>query len=112
MFKNKYLKELKDVQEKMRINSANIKALKYPIPDSAKIQLDLFKLLRHSACGIQPDIEALSRDLECETFDYFRQLGQYLIDICGYRDAARKCNTELLELQIKERNLKAKLGID
>lgn len=112
MFNNKYLKKLKDVQKKITITKTNLEALQFPAPGSNKIQLDLFKLLRNSAYGIQPDIEALSRDLECETFDYFRQLGQYLIDIYDYRDAAHKYKTELLELQTKERNLKAKLGID
>lgn len=114
MFKNKYLKQLQDVQAQIKNCKASIAKLNPPEPDSRKIENEILRWLERLMYGCRPDLAQLFSfsGFKGETCDYLRELGEYFINIADYYLEMKRYETELAQLQIKERSLKEKLGID
>lgn len=110
------LKQLREVQSQIKNCTATIASLKVPTPTSVKIQSDMMRWISSLVCDDNPDISLILQasfyGLEDETLDYLHQLGEYFINVTDYYKAEKRYKAELTQLQTKERNLKAKLGID
>lgn len=116
MFKNKYLKRLKDVQDSIRNCKANIAASKPPFPCTCKVEADMLRWLQMLTYGNDPHIDDLVKscgfEFKDETLDYLHKLGEYFINVADCSKAEKKYEAELIHLQAAERLLKEKLGID
>lgn len=114
MFKNKYLKQLQDVQSRIKNHKATIANLKMPTP-SCKISRELCDWLEYISCG-ESSLDILEhmviRKLNVETFEYLERLGNYFVNIADYERSKSIYNDELRCLKLKESRLKEKLGID
>ena len=116
MFKNKYLKQLQEVQALIKTNKANLAKLEmleleYDVPHSMP---DAF--FNALCCGQSVDIRSVSRyqwkEKKEKFYKYLHDLGEYLINFTDYCAEEEMYNAELIKLQEKERSLKAKLGIE
>ena len=112
MFKNKYLKQLQDVQTQIRNCKVAIAELDPPKPSMRKIETNVYYYLEALVQGWYPNIEMIHPQYTDDTYDYLYQLGEYLMNIADYEIKQRQYNTEIEKLQRKEVYLKEKLGID
>lgn len=111
MFKNKYLKQLRDVQTHIRDCKAVIANLDAPEPRSIAIGSATRKYIDSLTLGLKPNISKFFMG-ENEVYEYLRQLGEYFINIATYEETIKIYTEKLQQLQEKERSLKEKLGID
>ena len=118
MFNRQYklLKQLQDVQLKIRQCKASIASLNPPAPDSMKLEANMLRWLQSLACDQKPRVEELLQmrftGFEDATCDYLRKLGDYFINVAEYYNQTKQYNSEWRKLQEEERRLKEKLGID
>lgn len=116
MFKNKYLKQLQDVQARIKNCTATITVLNPPEPDTVKIEMNVIDWLNSLISGIRPNVDPLCeysfRGFRPGTTDYLEKLGNYLINVAKYEKEKEFYKKELMQLQNEERLLKEKLGID
>ena len=112
MFKNKYLKQLKDVQAHIKNCKMSIAALDPPEPLFITVECNVRNFIDALTYRLHPDPQKLFRRFEDETYDYLHQLGEYFINIADYEKKKKQYNKELERLQIEEGCLKRKLGID
>lgn len=112
MFKNRYLKQLKDVQVRIKNCKAAIAALDPPEPLSIKVGRNVRAFIDALTYRLHPDLQKVFGTFEDETYDYLHQLGEYFINIADYEKKKKQYNQELGQLQIEEGCLKRKLGID
>lgn len=116
MFKNKYLKQLQEIQAQIKTCTANINNLKPPAPSSVAVERDMLGWLDAIVYGHDPSIGSIlennRRSSRDDTLDYMRKLGEYLINTADYCKADRTYKAELAWLRTEERRLKDKLGID
>lgn len=116
MFKNKYLKQLQDIQAQIRNCKASIEKLTPPAPCTFKIGHHLVYWIEAIFLDRKPNISELCqnefRGRENETYDYLHELGEYFINIADYEKKKKQYDKELQQLQIEEGCLKRKLGID
>jgi hypothetical protein len=112
MFKNKYLKQLQDVQARIKNCKASIAKLDPPKPGMRKIESNVYYYLEALVRGWYPNIEMIHPQYTDDTYDYLYQLGEYLMNIADYEIKQNQYNQELGQLQIEEGCLKRKLGID
>lgn len=115
MFKHKYLKQLQDVQARIKNNRATMASLNIPIP-SCKITRELCDWLEVVTLSGITELgafeEIVCRKLNVETFEYLGQLGNYFVNIADYERSKGLYEDELRCLQKQERHLKNKLGIE
>ena len=116
MFKNKYLKQLQEVQAKIRSCKANLSSLKLPSPDSLDVTKEMkrwFELLfyQHDP-AMSSLIDSLGDNFTGNTLDYMKQLGEFFVNTAEYYKAEQRYKAELTQLQTEECRLKNKLGID
>lgn len=114
MFKNKHLKQLQDVQARIKNCKAFIANLKPPSPITLKTGKDVecwFKALFHQH---DPAFRELFEcyTLKSEVIDYLQTLGEYLINAADYYQKEIEYKAELEQLQKEERGIKSKLGIE
>jgi hypothetical protein len=116
MFKNKQLKQLKDVQASIKKCKENLAALDPPTPDSFEMGHLLYKWIVELFSRNKPhlvDIDTIRLESWDGTTDnYLRKLGEYFINISDYHKDYEKYSMELKQLQQEERRLKEKLGIE
>lgn len=116
MFKNKYLKQLQNIQAQIKKCKASIAELNPPQPDSREISRNLYHWL--SSLFYKNDLGAeLLYDEKYIKFDgpacdYLHKLGEYFMNTADYYNARMKYDAELNSLRQKECLLKEKLGID
>jgi hypothetical protein len=117
MFKNEYLKQLKEVQAKIRACQASIAKLNPPIPELSCVRYDvgnwILTLIQWG--NISTTMDALNEQLlnfDKESIDYLRQLGEYFVNVSDYEREKREFEKELRRLREEEAHLKEKLGID
>lgn len=116
MFKTqKYLKQLRDVQSRIKNCKEQLASLKMPAP-SYKIGHELCDWFDYVACGGTTDLgvfeRIVTRKLKVETVAYLEQLGNYFINIVEYERSNSIYNDELRQLQREECRLKDKLKIE
>lgn len=116
MFKNKYLKQLQEVQVQIRTCKASLSNLKPPSPDSLNITKEMkhwFELLfyQHDP-SMSSLIGSLGNNFTGNTLDYMKKLGEFFVNTAEYYKAEEKYKAELMQLQKEEHHLKEKLGID
>lgn len=111
MFKNKYLKQLQDVQVRIRDCKIAIANLDAPEPRAIAIGIAVRKYIDSLTLRLKPDISKFFM-VENEVYDYLRQLGEYFINIADYEKNKKTYTAELEQLQKEEHILKEKLGID
>jgi hypothetical protein len=115
MFKNKLLKQLQEVQAKIRKCEEAINQLNMPVPVESCVQFNSYSLLHAIISGDSRDMDKYqltkSRKYEDETYEYLQKLGQYLIDIVAHRQQQFELNDELKQLKHEEKYLKTQLGI-
>ena len=116
MFKNKYLKQLQEVQAKINTCKARITELNPPEPCSESVSRSMRRWLDSLSYCLHPSVESLQQaalgDDQIDTFKYIRQLGEYFVHIADYCYVSKSYQNELMWLQRQERNIKEKLGID
>lgn len=116
MFKNKYLKQLKDVQARIKDCKSSIAKLNPPAPCTFKIGHHLVCWLEALFLDLKPNISELCqkefRGRENETYDYLHELGEYFINISDYYKQQKRYSIEIEQLLREERDIKTKLGID
>lgn len=109
MFKNKYLKQLQEVQAQIRSCTSNIAKVKMPTVNhhTAKGIMEHLQLAMEGAIGsdvfLKRNYYALS---------YLEELGNYFISIAKYERERQVYEEELNQLCKEERRLKEMLGID
>lgn len=116
MFKNKYLKQLQDVQTRIKDCKASLTNLNPPTPDSFNLGYDLYCWLGALLHGCKPNIDELFQmefteyeDAQC---DYLHKLGEYFMNISDYYKSKKEYEIEFARLLKEEHLLKEKLGID
>lgn len=114
MFENKYIKQLQDVQAQIRNCKATMAELKPPSPTTFKISKEVRGWFEALFYQQDPMVEDLidNYKLQNESLDYLHKLGEYFVNVADYQTSKRKYKIELEKLQIKERCLKDKLGIN
>ena len=116
MFKNKYLKQLRDVQMQIKDCKDSIAKLAPPAPGSFKMGHHLSYWFEALFYGANPNVSELFRmqfkGFENETCAYLRSLGEYFVNIADYHKNQRIYTIELERLLKEERCLKEKLGIN
>lgn len=115
MFKNKHLKQLQEVQTKIRQCEEEIKQLNPPVPDEYCVEFNARYLLQAILSGDERHMKLYQETkylkYEEETYEYIHKLGQYLIDIAAHRQKKREYEDELKQLKHEESRMKAQLGI-
>ena len=109
MFKRKYLKQLHDVQTRIRNCTATLAKLKMPTNRYNEAK-EITKALQ-LAMGWFVDFDMFLKRNNYE-LNYLEELGNYFINISKYSREKFACNSELYQLREEERCLKEKLGID
>lgn len=116
MFKNKHLKQLQEIQAQIKNCKASIAKLDPPVPNSSNMGYDLYHWLSALFFQNKPDVYQLYQreftGFNDAKSDYLRELGKYFMNIADYYQEMKRYETELAQLQIKERSLKDKLGIE
>lgn len=112
MFKNKYLKQLKDVQARIKNCKAAIAELEPPIPFTTQIGHNIRGYIDSLTLKLHPDIRLAFRNWDDETYDYLYKLGEYFMNVADYEKKQKQYNQELGQFQAEENHLKRKLGID
>lgn len=113
MFKNKYLKQLQNIQAQIKNCKTSLLALSPPITPSYDIGSDLYHWLGMLCYAVKPDITLLdSLDFDDSYSDCLHKLGEYFINITNYRNTKLEYDKEIAQLQKEERRLKDKLGIE
>ena len=114
MFKQKYLKQLQDVQTLIKGCKATRANLKPPSPPKFSIGKEIdgwfHALFRQYDPAMKDLIESCI--LKDESIYYLRKLGEYFVNVAFYYEEETKYKEELERLQDEERRLKDKLGID
>lgn len=112
----KLLKQLQDVQAKIKSCKATLAEAQPPAPSSFKIQKDMVGWLTSLAYDYHPTVDTLlsckTDRFDCVTLDYLHELGEYFINIAQYQKEHHQYKKELMTLQNEERLLKEKLGIE
>ena len=114
MFEKRLLKELKDVQENIKICEDNIANLDPPKADNYRIRANIRKWIESSADGLNPKINTLFHGYpedEAATYEYLRKLGEFLINMADYNNKRQKYDMRLCALKLTEKDLKERLGI-
>ena len=106
---NKLLKDLQDVQAKIRKHNEILKGYKVP---TTKLRManDILQTLKMLMYG-EIDINAFVQYNHLD-FDYIEELGTYFVNIAKYQQDTKKYQEELRDIKQYERNLKNALGID
>lgn len=117
MFKKIYLKQLQDVQARIRECKTRIKELDPPEPKNFKIGSNVRQWINSLTNRTKPSVDLLYKccldyEEEVATNDYLRQLGEYFINIADYNSKKDKYQLELALLSREEIDLKEKLGIE
>lgn len=116
MFANKHLKQLKDVQDRIKSCKSSLAKLKPPQPSSIVFDGNMYHFFDQLSAGIVPDIDFLTKHTyngkEHEMRECLRELGKYFIHIDTYVQSKRQYDAELKSLQQEEHLLKNKLGIN
>lgn len=115
MFEKRLLKELKDVQENIKICEDNIANLNPPKADNYRIRANIRKWIGSSADGLNPKINTLFDGYpedEAATYEYLRKLGEFLINMADYNNKRQKYDMRLCALKLTEKDLKERLGIE
>ena len=116
MFKNKYLKQLQDVQARIKKCKASLTELVPPVRDNWSISRDLYSWLGSVFYADKPEMKLLydSRfpGFTNDSCAYLRKVGEYLVNMADCQDGILKYKAELEQLQAEERRLKEKLGIE
>ena len=116
MFKRKYLKQLQDVQGRIKTCRASIAQSKPPAPDSMAISKEVARWLKMLFLQADPSvsslIESVGYGFDGNTLDYMSKLGEYFSNFADYCRNEQKYKSELEQLQKEERTLKDKLGIN
>lgn len=116
MFKNKYLKQLQDIQAQIKNCKANLAELKMPEPSFYIKTGHLYEFFCQLSVGITPNVHAFLTTMHNEDAErfckYLDSLGEYFLNISDYYAKEEVYQSELSKLKSKERNLKEKLGIE
>jgi hypothetical protein len=116
MFKKIYLKQLQDVQARIRECKTRIKELDPPEPKNFKIGSNVRQWINSLTNCTKPSVDLLYHCLDHKekvaTNNYLRQLGEYFINIADYNSKKDKYQLELALLSREEIDLKEKLGIE
>lgn len=116
MFKNKYLKQLQDVQAKIKECNKHIEALDNPPVPDFKIGNDLYYWLGALFCGnISPIYMLYGKEcnsLDTPTLEYLHKLGTYFINVSDYCSKKKQYEAKLRQLQAEEKRIKKILGIE
>lgn len=115
MFKNKYLKQLQEVQARIMECQASIEKLNLPQRNKTIKAGKLYDFFNALTLGVNPDVNWLLRDDNngeiADFCKYLHELGEYLINLTDYIDAKKRYEEELIQLRKAESYLKDKLGI-
>ena len=106
---NKLLKQLQDVQLKIRQHNEMLKGHKVPTT-KFRMSKDMAETLEMLMNG-EIDINAFVQYNKVD-FNYLEELGTYFVNIAKYQEDTEKYQEELHQLKVYERNLKNALGID
>jgi hypothetical protein len=116
MFKNKYLKQLQDVQAKIKECKKSIEVLDTPPVPDFKIGDDLYRWLGALFYGnINPVYTLYEKELDVAdmpTLEYLNKLGTYFINVSDYYSQKKQYEAELRPLQAEEKRIKKTLGIE
>ena len=116
MFKNKYLKQLQDVQCRIKHCQRDLQKLEPPVPDSLKVEQDMLRWFQLLFSGCHPDLQFMLDKTfsgpDNKTRSYASELGFYFLHITRYYKEKQQLEKYLNGLQNEERRLKEKLGID
>lgn len=116
MFKNKYLKQLQDIQAQIKNCKANLAELKMPEPSCDMKTGHLYKFFEVLSVGMTPNVHSLLTTMYHEDAERFckhlNSLGEYFLNISDYYAKEEAYQSELYKLKSKERSLKEKLGIE
>jgi hypothetical protein len=115
MFKNKYLKQLQDVQARIKNCKELINKLSPPEPDSFRVGCDIYSWLCAMLHTDEPQVasfyDVFFTGFDDSNCDYMRKLGEYLINFADYEKKKKEYTMEFERLHREERRLKEKLGI-
>jgi hypothetical protein len=119
MFKKRFLKELQDVQYRIRECKAQIKELDPPQPKTLQIGYLTYQWIQALTNNSKPTVDDLcktrSYSIEInpiDIHDYLRQIGEFFINVADYHTAQEEYQRELKLLLKKEVELKELLGIE
>ena len=116
MFKDKYLKQLQEVQRRIKNCKRDLQKLEPPVPDSLKVEQDMLLWFQLLFSGCQPDLQFMLDETfsgpDNKTLSYAYVLGRYFLNVAHYYTDKQKLEEYLKALRTEERHLKEKLGID
>lgn len=111
MFKNKYLKQLRNTQALIKHYKECIEKLNLPDPDLFKDKVKVYNVLRPILYGKSLSPGELL-ELSDAAIEHIQQIGIFLTRITDYAGTVKVYEKELERLQKEESILKEKLGIE
>lgn len=119
MFKKRFLKELQDVQARIRECKALIKELDPPDPKTPQIGYYTRQWIETLTNGAKPSVDNLCDTINysiemnpMDIYDYLHQIGEFFINVADYNIKQEKYRRELKLLSQEEAELKQLLGIE
>ena len=113
MNNNKILKQLQDVQARIRSCKSCLDRLKPPAPQSWSTRQDMRRWLESLFMDCDPAVEWMFEDgFKGETIIYANRLGHYLTNISYYYKEKEEYEAKIVTLKKEEAELKSKLGIE
>lgn len=119
MFKKRFLKELQDVQGRIRECKARIKELDPPNPKTPKIGYLTYQWIQALTNDTKPTVDDLCKTINypiemdpMDMYDYLHQIGEFFINIADYNTKQEEYRRELKLLWQEETELKKLLGIE